>query len=351
MSDTPVTSDNSVLGTPPDDAQMSDSSHCEQALRIAIVAQLVYFEQYVAEMSKELSRLGHEVSVLPEIPIGSWDVILIVGIHLFPNVPFLSRAVIAGIQTEQLPTGDRAAQGRLKRNLNRFHAVRRYYDVIYEWNPALFALGFGGNVFLPYGCLAGNDQEFVKEFDVAFIGNIHHSPRRQRILESLRSKFNFYPDYSPGFGDRRQQAINSSRILLNIHFYDEAGLESPRMFDYLSSGAFVISEATSQSYPFQAGRDFVSFRDETELVRLIEEFRYDEEKRAVIARQGFETSQRFTYARCAELLSIDLLRQWNFRRSPLHRIPYWIASQLRCWWFDFRDNVSQRKRNVWGGKQ
>jgi len=311
----------------------------------AIVAQQVYFEQYVAEMSKELSRLGHTISVLPEIPNDdSWDVILIVAIHLFSNVPLLSRAVIAGIQTEQLPIGDKTAQGRLKRNLNRFNAVKRYYDVIYEWNPALFALGFGGNVFLPYGCRAGNDQEFAKEFDVAFIGNIHHSPRRQRILESLRSKFNFYPDYSPGFGDRRQHAINSSRILLNIHFYDEAGLESPRMFDYLSSGAFVISEATSQSYPFEAGRDFVSFQDETELIPLIEKYRHDEEKRSVIARQGFEASQRFTYARCAELLSIDLFRRWNSRRSPLHRVPYWIASQLRCHWFDLRDNVSQRKR-------
>lgn len=204
---------------------------CGSEVRIAIVAKLAYFVECGEGICQGLAEIGAKPEVMTEIPTcGEWDAVLVIGVHLFPDIPWMPRTLLVGVQTEQMPVNG-VGMGRLQRNKLRYRSVCGYYDHLFEWNPDLYVLNNDGRTFLPYGCRTEPFVEPPKKYDLAFIGNVGGSERRQMLLESLRGQFHFYPDYSPGFGDRKMQAIRESRILLNIHFYDGAGFESPRMFD------------------------------------------------------------------------------------------------------------------------
>lgn len=233
------------------------------ALRVAIVTETAYLEECSAGIHRGLEQIGLRSELMSEIPTsGKWDVVLVIGVHLFPEIPWMPRTLILGIQTEQMPVSS-VATGCLLRNKRRYNSVCGYYDQLFEWNPDLYVACNDGRTFLPYGCGTEKFKDSPKKHDLAFIGNVGGSPRRQNLLEQLRHQFKFHPDYSPGFGDRKKQAIQESSILLNIHFYDGAGFESPRIFDYLALGTFVLSErwfrARMCSLAFQS-RDWLSIK-------------------------------------------------------------------------------------------
>lgn len=185
--------------------------------RVALVTQQVYFAEFAQACSKYLNRNGFEVTERSEIPEEKgWDAVLVVGIHQYTRLPFLPGTAFLGVQTEQLPIG-LSRDRRLNRNRKRFLAVRDYYQLIFEWNPCLADAGVGGNVFLPYGCVAKRPAEQPKQWDAVFIGNVMESTRRREILDFLKGKFTIYPDFSPGFGDRKQDAIAGSKVCLNIY--------------------------------------------------------------------------------------------------------------------------------------
>jgi hypothetical protein len=315
-------------------------------MKIAIVSKSVYFDECREGIYRGLQEMGFFPELMSEIPIsGDWDVVLVIGVHLFPRIPWLPRTLVAGIQTEQLPI-DGVATGRLLRNKRRYDAVCGYYDHVFEWNPDLYVLQNDERTFLPYGCVTEQFEVIPKKYDVAFIGNVCGSARREKVLEQLRCQFDFSPDYSPGFGDRKKQAIRESRILLNIHFYEGAGFESPRMFDYLSLGAFVLSERTVSSYPFVRGVDFDDFGCVDELVQKIQFYLENDVLRAQISQQGLQTAHRFHYAACARILAFEVQRQLPRRSSNLVRFQRWLSARLKCMLFQSRDLLSEKLRRV-----
>jgi hypothetical protein len=316
------------------------------APRIAIVAKFVYFDECREGICEGLKEIGFRPELTSEIPAsGDWDVILVIGVHLFPEIPWMPRTLVVGIQTEQMPVNV-VATGRLVRNQRRYYSVCGYYDHLFEWNPDLYVLRNDGRTFLPYGCVAEPFDDVPKKYDLAFIGNVGGSRRRETLLEQLRCQFNFYPDYSPGFGDRKKQAIRESRILLNIHFYEGAGFESPRMFDYLSLGAFVLSERTASSYPFAKGVDFNDFDSMDDLVQKIHFYLKNGDLREKIARHGLQTSHRFHYHACARIVAFEVERQLSNRSANIARFQRWLRARLRCMVFQSKDWLSEKRRTI-----
>jgi spore maturation protein CgeB len=196
-------------------------------------------------------------------------------------------------------------------------------------------------VFLPYGCVQSKFESFSKDFDVCFIGNIHGN-RRERILNALRNEFSFFPTFSPGFGAAKIDAVRRSRVLLNLKFYPDGGFEGPRVFDYLANGAFVLSEFSQCTLPFVDGRDFVQFLGEVELLEKLRWFLKEETARDVIARQGHETCQNFTYDRIAGML-LEFLLDCELCSASQRRVR-WMASRVRSILFQFRDTAAAALR-------
>lgn len=94
------------------------------------------------------------------------------------------------------------------------------------------------------------DGAGAKDIDVLFYGDYKSCPRRQRLLDLAETRFRVTRADSV-FGDDMKQMIARSKVVLNLHYYEGAQLEMPRIQECLSLGVPVVSEGTSDQgdYP------------------------------------------------------------------------------------------------------
>jgi hypothetical protein len=94
---------------------------------------------------------------------------------------------------------------------------------------------------------------FVKEdtfitsnkYDILFYGSINN--RRRAILDKLTPKYNIYIANNIK-GAEKDNIIKQSKIILNLHYYYEAGLETCRLNEVLKYNKLVISELPFDDY-------------------------------------------------------------------------------------------------------
>jgi hypothetical protein len=312
-------------------------------MRVHIGCRAIYFHEFCSAIQTAWTKQGFDVTISDSLNQSNADIVLAVGVHLFLDAPLRRGGLLAGIQTEQMSVNG-VASGRLLRNRKRFRCVSGYYDMLFDWIPGLATAQ--NRIFMPYGCPSAPFRNEPRKYDVCFIGNIHGN-RREKLLASLSRDFNFFPDFSPGFGESKLHAIRQSRVLLNVKFYENGGFESPRIFDYLAEGAFVISERSPVTTPFVAGKDFIEYHDEEHLRVLLRQYLDDDASRVTIAQQGHATSQQFTWETVAELLLSEMKRRINGRGAAA-RVTGWGASRVRCGLFTARDAFSNLRRALLG---
>jgi glycosyltransferase involved in cell wall biosynthesis len=109
--------------------------------------------------------------------------------------------------------------------------------------------------YLPVGSSERYGSKIIekdKTFDVLFYGEI--TAGRQRMLSALQEHFDVCVA-SDVFGERIQELIKSARIVINLHFYENALLETTRIQECLSLGVPVVSEYAQDQgdYPEIAG--------------------------------------------------------------------------------------------------
>lgn len=107
--------------------------------------------------------------------------------------------------------------------------------------------------YMPIGALPDyrvDLREDVKLHDVLFYGDANSSPRRKAMLTELKKHFNVRV-CSEIFGDDMLREIRRSRVVVNIHYYENALLEMPRIQECISLGIPVVSEAAADlgDYP------------------------------------------------------------------------------------------------------
>ncbi|MES2741857.1 MAG: methyltransferase domain-containing protein [Pseudomonadota bacterium] len=90
--------------------------------------------------------------------------------------------------------------------------------------------------------------------EVLFYGDANSSPRRRAMLTSLSAHFKVQV-CSEMFGAGMIDQIRSARVVINLHYYEDALLEMPRIQECLSLGVPVVSEAARDQgdYPELAG--------------------------------------------------------------------------------------------------
>lgn len=101
--------------------------------------------------------------------------------------------------------------------------------------------------YLPIGASTsyrGEISYIDRDVDILFYGDYKSSPRRQHLLEAAEKHFNVRRADSL-FGDDIKRLIARSKFVLNLHYYEGAQLETPRIQECISLGTPVISESTS----------------------------------------------------------------------------------------------------------
>lgn len=119
--------------------------------------------------------------------------------------------------------------------------------------------------YLPVGA---NYEEFLvnkntiknKSIDLLFYGDSLSSKRRTELIDLLKTKYNVHVENNL-FGEDLFEKIKKSKLVVNIHYYDNALLEMPRLAESLTFGAIVVSEKSSDQIEYPEISDVVHYCD------------------------------------------------------------------------------------------
>lgn len=116
--------------------------------------------------------------------------------------------------------------------------------------------------YLPIGASQSYKEAayLPKDIDILFYGDYKSSPRRQMLLAVADAHFKVVRADTL-FGVEMKQLIGRSKLVLNLHYYEGAQLETPRIQECLSLGVPVVSESTEDQGEYQHLDDAVTFFD------------------------------------------------------------------------------------------
>lgn len=95
---------------------------------------------------------------------------------------------------------------------------------------------------LPPGTLDTTVPSAAPEYDVVFYGDAN-TPRRRAFLEAIEQRFSLLR-VSEVFGDELYAQLRRARVVVNVHYYEGALLETTRLYECLSLGLPVVSETS-----------------------------------------------------------------------------------------------------------
>ena len=111
--------------------------------------------------------------------------------------------------------------------------------------------------YLPVGAATkygDKTNSIEKTYDILFYGDSLSSLRRREMLDALSQYFSVRV-VNEVFGNEIEELIKQARLVINLHYYENALLEMPRIQECLSLGVPVVSESTQDQndYPELAG--------------------------------------------------------------------------------------------------
>ena len=117
--------------------------------------------------------------------------------------------------------------------------------------------------YVPIGCHAITQPPPPSNtgYGILFYGDSLSSPRRQKMLQALQQhhKVEIINDV---FGEAIRVKIANAKLVINLHYYDNALLETPRLQECLSLGVRVVSESASNQHEFPQLEGVVRFFQE-----------------------------------------------------------------------------------------
>lgn len=200
--------------------------------------------------------------------------------------------------------------------------------------------------------LAIADKQY--EYDVAFYGDIN-CPRRQLFLAKLEEKFKVYVIVER-FGDDLYQALHKAKLIVNIHYYENALLETTRLYECLHLNKLVISEKAidqNEHLPLEGLVDFVEIGDIAGMMARIDYWLADDEAYQKQLHQIQSRQQevgQFDFYFYRFLLAQDLLGFDEFYRLSAN----YIKPQGNFWCLSLPESTLRRQdfqkdnhHNVW----
>lgn len=157
--------------------------------------------------------------------------------------------------------------------------------------------------YLPVDILpeeAPPSREAAQDIDVLFYGATNN-PHRRAMLDVLQEEFRICI-VSSLFGEAMRSTIRRAKVVVNIHYYENALLETTRLCEVLSQGTSVIVSESSRDAAEDARlRPFVDFVDTDDIEAMRERIAYwlghEEERQAKLRdnRSMFQKVNAFDY--------------------------------------------------------
>jgi len=175
----------------------------------------------------QFSRLGIKAKIVDTIDKNSLDLYLIIGAH---RVPALPKFYIV-YQTEVK---------------NSHHFNERYLYIlngalaVWEYNEENLTGYSHKNISIIEPCVI-EQQKVKKDIDFLFYGWVEGSERRQRIISELQKRLNL-KICTNILGEEMFNILARSKVIINIHYYDNSPLELFRISECFSHGCHVVSE-------------------------------------------------------------------------------------------------------------
>ena len=268
---------------------------------------------YVAKLIRHaLEKAGIPAQIASEEPSSYSDrVHIVICPQMFRNLP--GRYI--AFQMEQT-ISSRWLTAEYYNRLRHAHSVLDYSLVNIKYFRGAF--DFAKIIYyLPIDYLPGltkDPNEYQYEYDVVFYGDTNNS-RRKRFLKALQKRFSVKV-LSEVFGEELYDELRKAKVVVNIHYYENAMLETTRLYEVRSLGrSVIVSERSVDPTEETRLEEYVDFVPVSQIEKMIEQVDYwlshEEDRLAEVKRHNEELSQRissFDYFFYRYLLANDWIR-------------------------------------------
>lgn len=257
------------------------------------------FHEVVETLAYGLSALGYDVSYRANVFIPEAQNVVLGAQFADPKTEFPPGTILYNL--EQIGG-------------NAIHTIAPAFSErypIWEYSPAN----------LPYWHEHGVDPKLVPigyvpqltrikpdpypKVDVLFYGAV--SPRRKRVIEQLQGMPNLKFHHGKGFGKERDPLIATSKVILNMHYYEQPQLfEQVRVSYLLANRKCVVCEASADFPPALTGAVQVAGYDD--LAQACHDLVNNVDSRLGYQRRGYELFSK--------LREVDILRTTLRTVSP-----------------------------------
>lgn len=212
--------------------------------------------QFIGEViTKALETTRLKVSTSTVMPtVFNHDVYIIVTPQMFSTLPPPEKRIL--FQMEQVKASkwlDRAYLELLSESLAVLDYSTDNIDALAERGIDIAQLYYVP--ILPMHRSAGQDAE--RDIDVLFYGTTS-CVRRQAFIDALQKRVRLRVETNT-FGDGIKEILGRTKIVANIHYYENALLETTRLSEALSHGAHVVSESGVDQKDRDYFTDIVNF--------------------------------------------------------------------------------------------
>lgn len=211
---------------------------------------LQFLGKLIQNHLSELGILSNVIGSEPKTGFSNNQVYIV----LFPQHFKVLPPYYLVFQLEQLAISDRFRRESYLSLLKNAIAVMEYSQKNFEY---LQSYGIKNCFYVPIFSKVQHLPNQEPLHDVLFYGSTS-SEHRQEFLSKLGKDFNVHIAKSI-CGEQTIEAIHNSKVIVNLHNYDNALLESTRIFECLSAGAVIVSEDGNDQNEYDYLSDFVDF--------------------------------------------------------------------------------------------
>ena len=203
-------------------------------------------------LAKALRKAGFNVTVFQDVPAEGFvlDMYIVVCPQMFNPLPPGEKRIVFQMEQSVSPRWFTPEYlGILENSLSAWDYAPTNLAFLESKGiryPHTFLVPIGGVAGYSSALQADGEPGLQPEqpvCDVLFYGDVN-APRRQEMLQTLQRHFKVRIEGNL-FGEALRQAVRQARVVVNIHYYEGALLETTRIYECLSLGTPVVTESSA----------------------------------------------------------------------------------------------------------